>query len=239
MKTHLNKIIITSMLSTLITCFSCEKMLETDVPENQMQSQTVFENVQTANSVLSGLYAGLFDASPVSGDQSGYCLSMYTDDTDFYALSNTSGLLEIAGNTLIDSNNTTATFWASSYQKIYLCNTILEGIEDSKGIPEADKNRIKGEALTIRSLLLFYLQQLYGDIPYPVTTNYMINQSISKTPSQEVFFRLETDLQEASGLLPDTYRHAERIFINKKAAQLLLGKVYMRSKANRHRRRSY
>lgn len=227
MNTHFNKVILTGMLSTLITCFSCEKILETDLPENQMQSETVFENLQTANSVLSGLYAGLFDASPIAGDQSGYYMGIYTDDLNFYALSNTSGLLEIANNTLIDSNSTTASFWSSAYQKIYICNTILEGIEDSKGISEADKKRIKGEALTIRSLLFFYLQQVYGDIPYPVTTNYMINQSISKTQVEEVSHRLESDLQEAVDLLPDAYRNTERIYINKKSAQLLLAKVYM------------
>ncbi len=210
-----------------LTFFSCEKILETDLPENQIQSETVFENVQTANSVLSALYAGLFDSSPVSGDQSGYSLGLYTDDLDFYALSNTSGLLEIANNTLNDANATTSSFWTTAYQKVYVCNTILEGIEYSQGIGSADRQRIKGEALAIRSLLFFYLQQIYGDIPYPVTTNYMINQSISKTPSAEVMNRLELDLEEAVGLLQDTYRNAERIFINKKAAQLLLAKVYM------------
>lgn len=227
MNTHFNKIILAGLLSILMTCFSCEKILETDLPENQMQSETVFENLQTANSVLSGLYAGLFDVSPISGDQSGYFMGIYTDDLNFYALSNTSGLLEIANNTLIDSNSTTASYWSSAYQKIYICNTILEGIEDSKGISEADKNRIKGETLTIRSLLFFYLQQIYGDIPYPVTTNYIINQSISKTPIMEVSNRLESDLQEAVNLLPDAYRNIERIYINKKSAQLLLAKVYM------------
>lgn len=227
MKSIIYLIKLTGAIMLCFTFSSCEKILETDLPENQMQSETVFENLQTANSVLSGLYAGLFDASPIAGDQSGYNLGVYTDDLDFYALSNTSGLLEIANNTLNEANATTASFWASAYQKVYVCNTILEGLENSQGINMADKQRMKGEALTIRSLLFFYLQQIYGDIPYPVTTNYMINQSIAKTPSAEVMSRLESDLQEAVDLLPDTYRNTERIFINKKAAQFILAKVYM------------
>lgn len=184
-------------------------------------------SLQTANSVLSGLYAGLFDASPISGDQSGYILGIYTDDLDFFALSNTSGLLEIANNTLNEGNSATASFWNSSYQKIYICNTILEGIENAHSIGAADRQRIKGEALAIRSLLFFYIQQIYGDIPYPVTTNYAVNRSISKTPAVDVMSRLESDLQDAVSLLPDVYRNAERIFFNKKAAQFLLAKVYM------------
>lgn len=215
------------MLSTLVTCFSCEKMLEVDLPDNQMLSETVFSDAQTANATLTGLYAGLWESSPVSGDQSGRLLSLYTDDLSYYALNATNGLPELASNTLIDSNQLVTSFWTAAYQKVYVSNSILEGLEYSSSISTAEKNRMKGEALVIRSLLFFYLQQVYGDIPYPVTTNYLINQTITKTPSAEVLDRITYDLEEASVLLSDQYRHAERIYINKKTAELLLAKIKM------------
>lgn len=227
MKININKITVIAVFYVLTAMMSCEKMLEVDLPENQMLSETVFQDAQTANSVLSGLYAGLWEASPIAGDQSGRILSLYTDDLTYYAVNATNGLPEISNNTLIDTNQFVSSMWSAAYQKIYVSNSIIEGLENSSSISTAEKSRMTGEALTIRSVLFFYLQQIYGDIPYPVTTNYQINQSIAKTNSEEVLQRIESDLQEAVELLPDQYRSAERIFINKKAAQLMLAKVQM------------
>jgi hypothetical protein len=224
------KIAFTGMLSVLTTCLSCEKMLEVDMPTNQISAEQVFENVQTANAALSGLYAGLYDNSPLSGDQTGRILGLYTDELNFYQATSNTGIIEVYQNSLIDSNPLINTYWTNAYQKVYMSNAILEGVEYSASLPAADKQRLKGEALVIRSVLFFYLQQLYGDIPFPVTTNYMINQSIGKTPSAEVLERIETDLKEAAPLLSDTYRNAERIFLNRKAAQLFLAKVLMTQK---------
>ncbi|MCY0976863.1 RagB/SusD family nutrient uptake outer membrane protein [Chryseobacterium wangxinyae] len=227
MKSIFNIIIMAALIYLMSTAISCEKMLEVELPDNQMLSETVFSDTQTANAVLSGLYAGLWESSPVTGDQSGRLLGLYTDDLTYYALNATNGLPELSNNTQIDSNQFVSSFWNAAYQKIYVSNSILEGLEGANNIPAADKARIKGEALVIRSLLFFYVHQVYGDIPYPVTTNYMINQSISKTPSVEVLMRIESDVKEAIELLSDTYRHNERIYINKKAAQLLLSKIQM------------
>ncbi|MBW8523822.1 RagB/SusD family nutrient uptake outer membrane protein [Chryseobacterium chendengshani] len=230
MKSLIHLIKYGGMLSILMAGIACEKMIETDLPQNQINTENIFNDVQTANAALSGLYAGLWDSSPVSGNQSGVLLGIYTDDLTYHQTAINNGFPEIFTNTLIDSSTPVNTFWTVAYQKIFYANSILEGMEYSSGISTADKARIVGETLAIRSLLLLYLQQIYGDIPYPVTTNYLINQTITKTPSQEVLERIESDLSEAVPLLNDQYRNAERIFINKKTAQLLLAKVYMEQK---------
>ena len=209
---------------------SCERMLEVDMPTNQIGSEQIFENVQTANAALSGLYAGLYDNSPLSGSETGRILGLYTDDLNFYPATSNNGTLEIFQNMLIDSNLLVNTYWTNAYQKVYMANAILEGVEHSASLPPVEKQRIKGEALIIRSVLFYYLQQLYGDIPYPVTTNYLVNQSIGKTPSAEVLMHIESDLKKAVPLLPDTYRNTERIFLNSKAGQLFLAKVLMSQK---------
>ncbi|MDR6783337.1 hypothetical protein ABIE26_000175 [Pedobacter africanus] len=206
---------------------SCEKLIEVDLPANQIASDQVFVDVQTADAVLAGLYSGLRDNSPFAGDQSGKLLGLYTDDLDFYSTTATNGLPEIAKNLQDDSNASIYTDWSTAYKQIYVANTILEGIDQSQSIAEVDRNRIKGEALLVRSILLLYLQQVYGDIPYPLTTNYQVNQYISKTTAVQVLVQLTTDLKASVNLLSDTYRNAERIFPNRKMAELLLAKVYM------------
>ncbi len=226
MKTH---IFIYTILAILLlqVSLSCEKMLEVDVPENQIPTESVFETVQTANAALAELYAGLWNSSPLAGNQSGRLLGSYTDDLTYYGTNSTTGLYDIFQNQQIDSNAAISTYWTSAYRLVYVSNAILEGTEKSSTIPVTEKQRIKGEALLVRSILFFYLQQIFGDIPYPISTDYQINQSLPKIQSSEVLSRLENDLNTSISLLTDTYRSTERIIPNRKVAELMLAKIYM------------
>lgn len=226
------KIFIVAMSGLLISTLniSCEKMIEGETPSNLLVSEQVFESVQTANAALSGLYADLWDNSPLAGDKSGLILGLYTDDLSYYSQSSNNGLMEYYQNTVIDSNPVVSAYWTNAYQKVYMANAISEGVEASNTIKGDERSRILAEALLIRSVLFFYLQQIYGDIPYPVTTNYQINQTISKTSSVEVLERIESDLKDAITGLKDAYRNTERIFPNKKAAQLMLAKTLVTEK---------
>lgn len=210
-----------------LLCISCEKMIDVDIPDNQIPTDQVFENVQTADAALAGLYAGLWDNSPLSGDNTGKLLGTYTDDLSNEGTTSTDGVLELYQNTHTDSNPAIYSYWAVAYQKIYTANAIMEGVEKSSSLPIADKNRIKGEALLVRSILFFYLEQIFGDLPLPITTDYTINASLSKTDSQQVLLKIESDLNESLNLVSDEYRNTERIFPNRKVAQLMLAKVYM------------
>ncbi|MRR23600.1 RagB/SusD family nutrient uptake outer membrane protein, partial [bacterium] len=107
--------------------------------------------------------------------------------------------------------------------------SIIIGAENSTGLSDENKNRIKGEALLIRSLLYFYMQQIFGDIPYTASLDYEYNRTISRTPAATVLEQLEADVTEAAALLEDDYRDADRIYINRKAAQLLLARIYVHS----------
>ncbi|GEN71224.1 RagB/SusD family nutrient uptake outer membrane protein [Chryseobacterium lathyri] len=215
------------LMLLLLHITSCEKLIEVDLPQNQIVSDQVFDNVQTANSALAGLYAGLWDSSPLSGDKTGTLLGLYTDDLDYYTTASNTGVLEISQNVQIDNNIAILNYWTSAYQKIYQANAIIEGTEKSSGIPVNEKKRIKGEALLIRSILYLYLVQIFGDIPYVDSTDYQINKTIPKTAQNDVLNRLVIDLNESIGGLVDDYRNPERIFPNRKVAQLLLAQVNM------------
>ncbi len=227
MKTRIYKKLILPILITTLLVSSCENLIDVDLPENQMNSEQVFADVQTAEAALAGVYAGLYNNSLISGDRMGLLLSLYTDDLDFFAPTATNGMMELYSNQLTSSNAVVYGQWSGAYQLIYSCNAIIEGIERSESIIVADKTRIKAEAQLIRSILLYYLQQLFGDIPYPVTTDYRINQSLPKLPHSQVLTQLETHLSESIKFLSDAYRNPERIFLNRKGAQLMLAKVYL------------
>lgn len=205
---------------------SCEKLIEVDIPNNQIDREEVFSNVQTANSALAALYADVMVNSPISGVNLDATLSLYTDELDEFSPTITPNQ-ELYRNQQIDTNLIVYNIWANAYKHIYSANSIIEGVGNSTGISTNDKKYLIGEAILIRTLMFFYLNQLYGDIPLPITTDYNVNQVIKKTPSPEVLSKMENDLNQVLTLLSDDYRNSERIYPNKMVARLLLAKIYM------------
>lgn len=211
---------------------SCEDLVEVNDPTNQLGSVQVFEDVQTANATLAGLYASLRDQSVISG--AGYyaastLAASYADDLDCYN-NDQNGAMDIYRNQQQETNMMIANVWNTAYKQIYYANSIIYGAENSLSLSEADKNRLKGEALLVRSLLYFYLQQLWGDIPYTTSLDYEYNRSLSKTGSAALLEKVELDLKQAIPLLEDNYRNSQRIFPNRKVAELLLARVYLTEK---------
>ena len=210
----------------LLLFASCEKLVEVDNPSDQIGTSQVFEDADIANAALGSLYAELRDGSIISGGSAGTgcLLGSYTDDLVCY-LYDLNGYLDINYNQVQETNSTIKFTWHTSYTLIYYANSIIYGAENSSVLSEMDKNRIKGEALFIRSLIYFYLQQLFGDIPYTTSLDYEYNRKISKTDAVEVLEKLEADVTEAIGFLEDDYRDPGRIYVNRKAAQLLLARI--------------
>lgn len=224
----ISKIIYTSTLLLLVFYIfsSCEKLIEVDVPNNQIASNEVFEDLQTANSALSALYADVMSSSPISGVNLDAALGIYTDELNEFSTTITP-TKELYLNQQIDTNATVYNIWVSAYKHVYTANAILEGVNKSTALSDTDKKYLKGEALFIRTLMFFYLNQVYGDIPYPVTTDYKINQIINKTSSAQMLEKMKADLEQVMVLLADDYRNTERIYPNRMVARLLLAKIYM------------
>ncbi len=206
---------------------SCEELVEVDAPNNQIGTTQVFNDLKTANSALSGLYASLRDRSVISGDNGiGTLLGTYTDDLDF-CQTDQNRYTDIYLNQQQESNTAILDLWGYAYQQIYQANSIIYGTEHSTVLSDNDKNRIKSEALFVRSLNYFYLQQLFDEIPYTNSLDYEYNRNLSKTGPSALLEQLESDLTEAISLLTDNYRDAERIYPNRKAAELLLARIYL------------
>lgn len=224
----MKKIYFLSFLGALLLA-SCENLVEVNDPTNQLGTGQVFEDVQTANAALSGLYAGLRDQSLISG--AGYytigtLTASYADDLDCYN-NDQNGAMDIYRNQQQETNTMIASIWNTAYKQVYYANSIIHGAENSSALSDTDKNRLKGEALLGRSLLYFYLQQFFGDIPYTTSLDYEHNRSLSKTGSAALLEQLELDLKEAASLLGDNYRDVQRIYPNRKVAELVLARVYL------------
>ncbi len=223
------KKIYTVLCLTTLLLASCENLVEVDHPANQIGTEQVFEDLQTAHAALAGLYAGLRDQSLITGGSyygAGALLGAYADDLDCYYYDQ-NGVVDLSNNQQQKTNSNIETIWNTAYQQIYYANSIIYGAEHSTALAESDKNHIKGEALFVRSLIYFYLQQLFGDIPYTGSLDYEYNRKLSKTDAAAVLEQLKADLEESTSLLTDEYRDTERIYPNRKVAQLLLARIYI------------
>lgn len=217
------------LLGISLSSNSCENLIDTDLPYNQIGTEQVYADTQSANAALSGLYAELWQSSVLSGDTtgSGAILGTYADDLTCFVEPSSNSITDLYNNIQQPTNNVVYSFWSRAYQHIYYTNAIIEGVRASTGIPQRDKDRLIGEAVTIRSILYLYLQQMFDEIPYTSVTDYNYNSKLSKLSEPALLNQLENDLQSAIPLLEDAYKNPERIFINRKVAELLLAKVHL------------
>lgn len=215
-------------ISSILILLSCEDILETDYPMDQLSTEQVFEDANTAYSALNNLYTELRNQSFFAGTDMGMgiLLGIYSDELDcFYFDQN--GYRDVYFNQVQPTNSIVLSTWTAAYKQIYAANAIVQGVENSISLNQTDKNQIKGEAIFIRSLIYFYLQQVFGEIPYTTSLDYEYNRSLQKSEESQLLDQLTLDLTESISLLNDDYRQPERIYINRKVAEILLAKIYL------------
>lgn len=117
--------------------------------------------------------------------------------------------------------------WIATYDGIARANTIISRIDDVTFTSDDVKNRIKGEAHFIRSMLYYHLAVIFGNVPL-VTAEVTApqNMNLNQVSADQVFAQIATDLTAAEGLLPTTGR------VSSGAAAALLGRVYLQAGDN-------
>src|SRR5690606_37679083 len=128
-------------------------------------------------------------------------------------------------NTLIPSETLLLSIWSKNYKIIYQCNSVIEGVTASKTIDEIQKKRLIGEALFVRTLTFFYLTQIFGEIPYPINTDYRINNTLSKQNEAEIKKLLLMDAEETLSLLEGVQSDHLNIRPSQSAVETLLAKL--------------
>lgn len=214
---------------TLSTNVGCERFVEVPDPTDQISQSSVFKDKATALAALADLYANLRSNSLLDGTRSGanFLIGCYTDD--LATVNNqTADYRSFYDLTVLSSNPAIDQLWTSSYRNIYAANNILEGVEKSgNALDEPTRNLLVGESLAIRGLLHLYLTGLFGEIPYLKTTDYQLNNSISKSSVSDIYDNIEKDLLRSESLLSEAYPTSEKTRLNKTSVQLLLARVYL------------
>lgn len=211
---------------SVICCMtSCESFLEIDAPKNKLISETVFEDVSTAESALANIFYKIREQGMISGNF-GLSVSMgiYTDELDYYGRN--SDQLNIYNHGITAYDITILSWWNQAYNLIYAANDIIKGMDSNMFINRKDRERIKGQALFVRAFLHSLLVELFGDVPYITTTNYVYNNTVTRIPKNTVYEALIKDLMQAVQLL-DGQIIEERVLPNNFAAKALLARIYL------------
>lgn len=166
----MNKIYLTFGLAALFAFSSCRKDYLDTAPTNKVDMSKVFTTTENANTALSGIYRYMFErTTEVSSNQQnkpgvgGILLNMDFMGEDL-GISASNWFTSSEGSWVghrTDNNIVTFYVYRTFYKIIGNANFIIDNIDAAEGA-EAEKSRIKAEALTLRAYAYSFLVQLYA-----------------------------------------------------------------------------
>lgn len=219
-----------TLFAAALMALCCDDFVDVDQPNSQLTGPVVFEDNATATAAMTDIYSKIRDMGLLTGKSLGISalLGVYTDELVSYQIDNFSTEPFYNNNVLV-TNGPVQEIWVRTYNQIYAANAVIEGVSQSGGISQDDKNILIGEALFVRALLHSYLAGIYGGCPYVITTDYATNSTVSRLAPAVVYDLCIIDLEQAAELLPADYVSMERVRPNRFAAMALLARTLLYS----------
>ena len=188
------------LMVCLAALAACEDFLEIPPPTNSITTESVFLSKGTIDQYMGGMYTAYSGGLPTVNCEY-FADNCYNPTATVY-------YIEMTGEMLPTSN------WAAGgwnrYGSINYANLMLEGLPTASVLDQATKDSYTGAALTVRAMSHYTLVSLYGDVPLNTTSKVEDNASKPRTPADEVYTRVISDLDEAIALLPETGAGDER-----------------------------
>lgn len=231
MKKNLKRVALTTMILPLF--WGCNSFLEVGSPTAELPTIAVFASNSTANAAITSIFAQMASQSGTPFSNLAWLTGLSSDE--FINYSTAPNVPDFYTNSLTPSNTMVAAyFWTPYYNMIYQANAIIEGLEGNDLIEGHVSKQINGEARFIRAFYLFYLTNMFGDIPIITSTDYRLNAIKTRNTEEQVYQQIITDLEEACNLLGQNYfandgktNSVERIRPNLATAQAMLARVYL------------
>jgi starch-binding outer membrane protein, SusD/RagB family len=115
--------------------------------------------------------------------------------------------------------------WQSFYRGINTSNAVIERAPAVSGMDPLVKAGRIAEAKFLRALSSFWLVQMYGPVPLPLTESQVASNEAHRSPVDSVYLQIVKDVREAITDLPVTQNQFGRA--TKGAARHLLAKVLL------------
>ena len=211
--------------------YSCKKMVEVDPPINSITTEGAFSSDATASAAVVGIYSKLINTNGTPQFGSGGTTIYLGLSADELTKAGISGApLQFSTNTILSDNPLVLSqLWSPAYFAVFDANSCIEGLSKSTGVSSSVKNQLMGECKFLRAFTYFYLTNLWGDVPMPLTSDWSQSYLLDRVPRVKVYEQIIADLKDAQNALPADYSIAadEKIRANKFAATALLARVYL------------
>ncbi|MBS1601059.1 MAG: RagB/SusD family nutrient uptake outer membrane protein [Bacteroidetes bacterium] len=220
----------------LISATGCRKFVEITPPANSISTSQVFATDVQASAAMAGVYSELMSNSGSQTWSNGTLTldaGLSADELSSYQLTSLGGSF---GVTPFESAQLSPldgladqTFWSPIYKIVNDANFIIDGASASATLSDSARKALVGESKFIRAFCFFYLTNLYGDIPLPLTSDFTKINLLPRSGQDDVYKQIIKDLTDAQSTLPDNYSRGggQRIIPNKAAATALLARAYL------------
>ena len=209
---------------SLISLLACEDKIINLSPVSELTSENFYETEVDFQNALISVYDVLqeknkidFVMSEIKSDNGHEMKYQYEKDIDNFSVSSTNELI--------------SDFWKIAYKGIFRTNIILDKITEAD-FEDGPKNIIIGQAKFIRSYIYFDLVRYFGDVPLATRVLKLSEYIDHKRNSvDEVYQLIESDLMEATAVLPSVYTDSKDLGrVTKGAANAMLATVYLTRK---------
>ena len=180
-------------------------------PSDELNSDLLLQDAKGAEYIMDGCYAILKDEVEFLGYSSGNCyvrhyfqLSEFPADNICLSAHTTDPLYEATAYMMNDGLKNVGTLWMVAYKAIYMTNTVIETLDESK----EENHQLLGEAYFMRGLLHLHMVTLYA-LPYsfgrdnlgvPLRTS-TSSEVTKRNPVGEVYDQIAKDLRKAADLM--------------------------------------
>jgi tetratricopeptide (TPR) repeat protein len=225
MKNTIQKLLKVFFFGTLFfSIVSCDKDLDVE-PESEIAAEYFYSSTEEMEFALIAVYSSLQNLMNVEW----IVTELRSDNTYMNVDSSSSSdlpLRTIDRFEVISTNEHVTEYYRSAYSTIALANRVLANLEIIEDVEL--RNQFEGEAKFIRALAYFKLVRLFG--PVPIVDRVITGQQgldIERSPREDVYRFIVTDLTLASEYLPEAYDQDNVGRATKWAAMGILGKAYL------------
>lgn len=199
---------LTVVLGMILGFTACEMDY---VPSDELNSEVLLQSAKGAETVMNGCYALLKDEVEFLGYASGNTyIRHYTQMTEFQgdntclSAHTTDPLYEATAYMMNDGLKNVGTLWMVGYKVIYMTNTVIEVLDESK----ADNHQLLGEAYFMRALMHLHMVTLFArpysrgrdNLGVPLRTS-TASKETKRNSVGEVYDQIVADLKRAAELM--------------------------------------
>ncbi|PWG80594.1 RagB/SusD family nutrient uptake outer membrane protein [Pararcticibacter amylolyticus] len=184
------------LLLSIITISSCKDWLDNPSP-TQLDSETVFKDLNAADKAVLGAYASSFHQELF------YNLAANSDET--ISTENNNSKTRLANFDYVPIESPSG-LYTTAYQTIEYANNVLKKLplyEAANAAEEKKKNMLLGESYTLRAMSYLNVVRFFGDMPYTdIPLEDAQSFAAGRTDRDVIYDHCISDLQKAVELLP-------------------------------------